>query len=807
MKRMFTILMTAAVLACLLAGMTTVAFADQELDYVALYDVVLEPGQPLPATANTDSCGKVTSLSWEKWNFSTNTWEAVTGNVENGNAYRMTARITAEPGYTFAHDCQTYINGEWMNEWAQGDGSTYVDVISAIPVGLEYVHYISFASEPEVAEGGDPAAAAAALTAPTDAPYVILDAEWSEYDMVDNSIGVIHGNFEKGKAYQFEISLAPKAGYWFDRDVRIDSMNDYNRGMKTDRATAWAVTNYYLTTPIDKLDLTVTGVGEGKNIADVTLSVPAGANYSIRSWELLEDNSHVSSGTFGKHIYNLRVWFAPAAGYHLADGATTTINGEPANYTNAYGNGCLTEMHYDYRTVIDKVEITVTGVETGKAAADVKVSVPEGVNYEITNRHVVDSDYNHFEGTFGKDGYWVITFLEPKEGYCFSEDTVVTVNGKEPQHKDVGGDYCYAEQLFEFRETIDKVELTVTGMEQGKPVADVKIMLPDGAKYKVEQISIYDQNWDTATGTVDKNCYTADIYLEPLEGYYFSEDLEIVTNGKLDYKHVDNSWMNVEVDFDFTEKITRLELPAWPAIKAGDPVPAATPVDPDGKPYQYALFFLDFEEEELAEGTFANDKTYAAMYQAMADEGYSFADDLVITIGGQTYNGWVQNYGNGVITIQMYALGNTKLYSRFDVTVDRPAAGAQPGRVYVSDSAAYKLEDFEWGVADNKDGKNIDVPGEVFKVGDHVYLGLEFSVEDGLIDPNAKVYINGTEYATIGEFTEFSGRSMHTAVYLGEMKATVNPNTGDNTPVAALTLLAVASVLGMGLLVSRRKAI
>ena len=44
-------------------------------------------------------------------------------------------------------------------------------------------------------------------------------------------------------------------------------------------------------------------------------------------------------------------------------------------------------------------------------------------------------------------------------------------------------------------------------------------------------------------------------------------------------------------------------------------------------------------------------------------------------------------------------------------------------------------------------------------------------------------------------------------VEFGQLKKAGNPDTGDGTPVAVLTALTVASILGMGVVLSRRKAV
>ena len=158
--------------------------------------------------------------------------------------------------------------------------------------------------------------------------------------------------------------------------------------------------------------------------------------------------------------------------------------------------------------------------------------------------------------------------------------------------------------------------------------------------------------------------------------------------------------------------------------------------------------------------------------------------------------------------VKTYPLGNAKVINKIVLSGEAPTAGKAPGTV-TSSGTGYTLGEYMWGVSNKGNGTGVHNPGETFQVGEYVYLGLEIIPEKGYtLDYNAQVLFNGKSYKLVPELMVSSPNGNPSIVIcLGQLKAATNPGTGDETPVVLLTGLTLASILGMGLILNRRKSV
>lgn len=666
-----------------------------------------------------------------------------------------------------------------------------------------------------VAEGKD--TSGVSVTVPAGANYEV------EIDGIHKetlaSVSPFTGTFGK-ECYSVYVLFTPKDGYSFlDTDIDCtvggDNIFKYNVPIR-EPDMVMACVYYAFGTPIREAELTVTGMEKGKSAKDVKVTVPTGANYTLESFQILDSNDDPFTGTFDAGRFTVAATLAPAEGYYLDHDLEVTFNGEEADYAylGSAGEYLELEHRFDMRTPIDKVAVTVTGMEKGKSTTDVKVTVPADAKYSVGTYGIYDYEWEPYTGSFEQNHYTADIYLVPAEGYCFTDDTQATVNGTEPDYLNAydSGLKLNMEYYLDLRTPITKVEITAPDLKSGMDTTGLKPTIPADANYIVDIFRVVDDNYNPVTGKLTGSCYSYDISLIAKPGCYFSDNVVVTFNGGTDaeyYLYDNNTLMEVNKEYFMGKYITKVELPAWPATpKVGDSAPASAPTSVPGKGYRYYGVWGNSSSPVGPDDKFASDTTYQYQYLAAADEGYRFADNVTVTVGGKSYTGLVMSEEDMFAIVKVYPLGNAKVINKIVLSGEAPTAGKAPGTV-TSSGTGYTLGEYMWGVSNKGNGTGVHNPGETFQVGEYVYLGLEIIPEKGYtLDYNAQVLFNGKSYKLVPELMVSSPNGTPSIVIcLGQLKAASNPGTGDETPVVLLTGLTLASILGMGLILNRRKSV
>ncbi len=800
-KRIISLLLTFAMVVGMLATGAVSAFAAEDTVITRIEVTIngMEVGRPLSGvtvTAPADANYEVSIISFGGSNETITDLSRVIGN----QYYKVGISVTPKEGYTLLEDdAQIVINATGLissSAYVRESDDYLISNIFDFGTPIDKVDITVTGME----EGKS--AADVKVTVPQGANYVVerflfIDSKWDEFS----------GTFGKGK-YTADIYLKPADGHRFTEDIVVTINGGEPGYLYAESDYLNAVYDVDLRTPIDKVAITVTGVEEGKSIADVKVTVPEGAGYTLRYVDIRDSERQEFAGVLGKEEYGVRIALDPVEGYYFHGETQATINGGEPDYLGWATSTITLEYYVDFRTPIDKVELTVTGMEQGKSAADVKVTVPEGANYALDRFYIMDSYWDEFSGTFGKGGYTADIYLKPAEGYCFSKLTQVSINGSRPGYLNADESELNVEYDAEFRTPIDKVDITVTGMEEGKSAADVKVTVPEGANYALNGFCIMDSYWDEFSGTFGKNGYTVDLGLIAPEGYYFAKDVQVTINGeRIKYPDAYGDELIVEYEVEFRTLLDRLELPAWPTVAVGGKIPEPALVLPEGTHYAYMIQVAEYLPGEMTQeiGTYQNDKVYIIVMMAQAEPGYAFAKNTTVTVGGETFTGMVQVDGDACGIVKMVSLGSTKLVDKISVSTEQPTAGKAPGKI-TNAGTGYTLKDTVWGVSNTDSLSGVREPGSTFQVGEYVYMSLYIKLDSGYVfDPNAEVWVNGKAYDLIVEGSWTEGDEGMFLICLGQLKATATPPTGDSAPIAMLVVLTVASMLGMGLLIVRRK--
>ena len=710
---------------------------------VEIIEFVDENGDPFTGTLETDlQSAYIYLLSAEGCYFS----EDMTVTV-NGNAH-----------YTY------YIGEEMMVEYQVGQRSPIYEAEITV-TGME----------------AGKSTADVQVTIPAGVNYTV-----DEITIVDSNWDSFSGAFGSDMYYA-DISLIPAEGYYFPEevDILLYGITPYSSHITDSGDHLRTIGEMDNRTLIHQVELTVTGMEEGKSTADVKITTPAGVKYTVEEFFFYDSEGDNFTGTFEKDMFTTNIYLIPAEGCCFAEDAAISINGVYGYYFNgSMGSSMRLQYHMELRTPINEVDVTLTGIEEGKPASGVKVTLPAGVNYTLDELLIYDKSWNDFDGTFVKDRYVADIYLAAAEGYYFPEGAVITINDEIPYHPyNFNGNTLNLECHPDLRTPIDKLDITITGMEKGKSAAEISFTLPTGDKCQLVHVDLYDGQWEIFSGTFGTDLYTADIYLEAAGDYCFTEDLVATINGSAPtylYVYGSGKNLNLEYELDLRTPISHVELPAWPtAPKAGSTVPELPAFGPAG--YYCTPFWTTMDGDLEPGDQFVNNTVYYYVVTVLADYGFVYADDVTVTVGGEAYTGFTVDQGKRLFVYKAYPIGNAKLVDQINLSGTFPTAGKEPGEV-IATGTGFTLEDVTWGVANNGNGNNVSNPTKPFQAGEYVYLAIHIRLAEGYaLDLSGQIRFNGKVYSPIPQYSGIDpDGTIMIAICLGQVREGIPGDfTGD----------------------------
>lgn len=414
----------------------------------------------------------------------------------------------------------------------------------------------------------------------------------------------------------------------------------------------------------------VNGVQEaviGEAATDATMTVPEGANYEIdkahSGWYdwTNDEEPWVDEGVLFQddHKYEIKVMVRPADNYVFTEDTILKINGEeiPADdyFVNVYEQDQYVawSKEYSFLEQIDKIEINnVPTAEIGKKATTEGIKRPEDANYEIGDTswydYATDEPLDE-DAVFEKGNmYYLGITVIAAEGYEFTEDTVVVVDGETLTYDEyyADGENAYIRKEYSFLEQIDKIEIKeeLPDAVEGQDAQAGVLEVPEGAKYSASYAWIYDDLNNPYEGKFDTGyTYMLAVVVQPAEGCEFAEDVEVTIDGEpLDTVFVTNHgyiYLIMETHDLGENTIDKIEITATEP-KAGEKISVDNVKVPEDAKYKIVeAVWLDAKTGEEATGTFQEGKQYKLYVMVATDEGVYFANDTKITLNGKEFAG------------------------------------------------------------------------------------------------------------------------------------------------------------------------
>lgn len=454
------------------------------------------------------------------------------------------------------------------------------------------------------------------------------------------------GAFEKGNRYRITYILEAMEGYDIDKNEDI-TVNGRYLDCGIDNGVLYITQCFSTCDPVGVVELTSSGLEVGKPVSGVQLTINQGANVTLGQIYVQDYDTGdlVEEGVFEKNRnYQICYTLEPKAGYSPYDGMTLTLNGKQNIEYSWHARYIQVTEFFSTCEVVEQIRLTVPQPQAGKSVADCVVTAQGGecsVAYWWTD---LDSG-EEATGTFRKGHAYELSFdVYPEEGYTFTEDTGITLNGVEPEHYYISGNgtHGYGYKQYSFREKISSVELTAPASIAKGDKLSADITAPAGANYTVNaqwSLASIDDSTEADQVTGDGvYLLQMDIYAD--KGYEFAEDVTVLLNGQ---RHTSFSNYGTELyvakHYNVGVKIIdRVD------ITVAEPAVGAVPQEPvfaSGAGYQCSrdwswmgcktddLFQADMIEEFAA-------GTYHYLYFIMfAEEGYAFGEDVQFYVNGK----------------------------------------------------------------------------------------------------------------------------------------------------------------------------
>lgn len=595
------------------------------------------------------------------------------GVIENGGSFKLCIDINAKEGYIFGEGVTLSGNVDIGNYYFDKQYG-YAEIVVDHAILIDEI-VISKDSIPEAVVGESFTAESKEIAVPAGSNYT------ATYYWLDEN-GNTTGTFEKGKDYTLFIDIYANKGYAFAENVQGDiggeSVGFHGGGTQLTNPLRVSLKTPIDKIVIDKLPEAIVGEEIHKGTdggAFFEIQAPEGANYSILGAWSITDTGETPEGTFqDRESYTLYIYVEPNDGYEFVDSIPMEIEGVVyANSGSGYDRATL-YMTYSSRQVIDTIEINgVKEPALGEAATVDTLKVPEGANYTIISATWTDVYTGEAATTF-QDGreYYLDVELEPKDGYEFAIYSDFFVDGEDFSDMGwVGPGVAYVTACeVSFEEIIPELRVNnMPEMKVGDKASVEGISVPEDADYEIVYATwrVWDdtlKNYFDFEGVFEAGkSYNLYIDVCPKEGYRFDKKTTVVyINGTVDTSVIaysDGATISKEYSVGL-KVIDRVEVTvSEPVMGAHSSMsPQFTVSDGAG----YAVHTEGYNPDWLMKkgdngvnyyGYFEEGKDYGVSFVVYSEDGYVFAEDVVVVVNGK------------VITSENMGIGDKLIFAEY----------------------------------------------------------------------------------------------------------------------------------------------
>ena len=555
-----------------------------------------------------------------------------------GNRYVLVLVIQSAEGNVFDSDTVFTVNGNAVEAVLSEDGAS-------IRLSYDLAKVVTQLQLQGVPGSVSPGETALIPGITTDNGNILVDGvSWLNEDRE-----AFEGVFEIGNVYYLAVSLRADSLASFAQDLRILAGEMEVDAVSEDGVNAVVYFRYSLIPQVHVADITLQIPQVGA--VPALPMIPEGATYSILSyaWKDVSGGTEISTFEEG-HIYTLTVELAPADGMEFGQ-LFVLCNGEAVELTAANREYAAFTIQFSFRRTIHRVDLYAPELTVG---AEVKPSdivvLTEGVVLQSGNWINVMT-FEELNGIVNKAHYMLRFAVNALEEFEFADVIQIYLNGQLMSDYHATSAKVNGSVSYDLRDVIQDIQ--INGMPQitvGGSTASISMSIPEGAPYSVQaNWLLYGGDYQFAgPGGVfeDGKLYYLEILVKPESGYRIAEDATILVDGEaftgITMTGDIGIWLYKQYNCGL-QVIDRVDLTVTAPVAGVQSAPITLPEGMNVSLKDFSWAYCEADEfadsVDLLEGDIFEAGYYYMISGALvADKGYVFAENLIITINGAPCN-------------------------------------------------------------------------------------------------------------------------------------------------------------------------
>ncbi len=557
--------------------------------------------------------------------------------------YALDLKLLPEEGYRFADTVRVTTAG--YKQDAYFDGKKLVVYAENVLDTRELIPTLAITGVPEIVVGESYDCSAVAC----DTEGVTVEADVYDYD---NGVWGTSGIFQAGRSYNlylyFEFPVDKKLSDETVITVNGEALEGWDCSYGGCYAHLLSPTVRVPSLVIDEIELLdPIEVAYGKPTDLTGIQVPADAPYYIdhsSGWTRVLKYGGASGDDYseaafaeGKFAYQLHI--RPKEGYTFAD--QVSIKCEESGFEASFpANGALVVQSPIYTVEAEPIlQVSISYAEPVKGQTPAaQAQIPENALYTVDTFRWYDGNGVADPAVFEQGVYEAVATLKSAEGYSFTQDMTVQVNGKTVSNWGIAnGELVITSTYGVDLVAIDTVEISYT--EPGDGETRPEVTLKDAELYDTVYLMFYDYEVNSymppeATFRLGGE-YSIDVELVPKEGYCFAEDVTFIVNGEVCdcYENRDMDRYYAYHDFELTLVIDTVEITfSEPAV--GKEVPEITFKDAQYFQEDPYIDWYSFQQHDGVE-FFEEAGEYELYIDLYTADNYTFAEDVTFIVNGK----------------------------------------------------------------------------------------------------------------------------------------------------------------------------
>lgn len=404
----------------------------------------------LDALITPVSCGY--EIAYSEW-YNIFDQTSATDKFEDGKRYELVILVVPKDGYCFAEDAEFNVIDAEADIYAvdKDMANAYISVSFAEPIDKVEITGVKDAVVGETASTDG-------IKIPEGANYEITNASWTDLTG-DDQTGDFTGVFADKNKYTLDIELTAKEGYEFVTTEFTVNGKETKLSYNFNNAEVGLSLEYSFLDPISKIEIPAfpSEVPTTMNAVSSEPVVQTEYYEVYGDWQEYDgsyfESVDVDTPSESGKLYRYEYYVYTADGYEITDDTVITIGGKTPTGGYDYVDDTYASFFKTYNLnsnyqAIKSIEFTITEPAIDADIDNKACTVSERTGFSVlqsmwfvsSNGKLTSSDMA--KGKFEEGKYYgFMAVMGTKEGYYFSEDIVIKVNGTVYDHSKYAESY------------------------------------------------------------------------------------------------------------------------------------------------------------------------------------------------------------------------------------------------------------------------------------------------------------------------------------------------------------------------------